>query len=42
VPVLLGGGERLFEPGTQPYPGYECVAYRPSKHVAHVQLAKRA
>ena len=41
VPVLLGGGERLFEPDTDPYPGYECVAYRPSKHVAHVQLAKR-
>jgi len=31
----------LFEPGTDPYPGYECVEYRPSKHVAHVRLTKR-
>jgi dihydrofolate reductase len=41
VPILLGGGERLFEPGIDRYPGYECVDFRPSESVAHVRLAKR-
>jgi dihydrofolate reductase len=38
VPVVLGGGERLFE-GPLPA-GYEVVDFVPSATVAHVHIAK--
>lgn len=42
VPILLGGGERLFDrPGDVPA-DYECVEYAPSPAVAHVRLARRS
>jgi transposase len=38
VPVLLGSGERLFEP---PVPeGRRCVEFTPSRTVAHVRLRR--
>ncbi len=41
VPILLGGGERLFENlGT--LDGYECVELVASQSVAHVRLARKA
>ncbi len=39
VPILLGGGERLFADPTA-VDGYEVVEYLPSEAVAHVRLAK--
>jgi dihydrofolate reductase len=39
VPVLLGGGERLFDGGSF---GYRCVEFAPSPAVAHVRLAREA
>ena len=42
VPVLLGGGERLFDDGLDGVAlGYECVRFAPSATVAHVVLARR-
>jgi dihydrofolate reductase len=41
APVLLGGGERLFEPDRDRYDGYECVEFVPSAQIAHILLAKR-
>jgi len=44
VPVLLGGGERLFaapEPGSGP-PGYECVELVGSDSVVHLRLRRTA
>ncbi len=38
APVLLGAGERLFEPGVAD--GYECVEFASSPAVAHVRLAR--
>jgi len=40
VPVLLGGGERLFE-GTG-WDGWRCVEFTPSSTVAHVRLRRDA
>jgi dihydrofolate reductase len=40
VPILLGGGERLFD-GLEGGPhGYECVEIAASQSVAHVRLAR--
>jgi dihydrofolate reductase len=39
VPVLLGGGERLFDNLDGGAEGYECVEFAPSPSVAHVRLA---
>ena len=41
VPVLLGGGERIFEPNDR-YGRYECAEFIPSRRVAHVVLTPRA
>jgi dihydrofolate reductase len=41
VPVLLGGGERLFEHLGDGPQGYECVELVSSPAVAHVRLARR-
>jgi dihydrofolate reductase len=40
VPVLLGGGERLFDDLAGGRGGYECVAISSSPAVAHFQYAK--
>jgi dihydrofolate reductase len=40
VPILLGGGERLFENVDGVPDGYECVEFVSSPAVAHVRLAK--
>jgi dihydrofolate reductase len=40
VPVLLGGGERLFENLDGGPDGYECVQFVPSKSVTHVRFAR--
>jgi dihydrofolate reductase len=42
VPVLLGGGERLFENLDAPALGYVCVQSVASPTVAHALLAKKA
>jgi dihydrofolate reductase len=41
VPVLLGGGERLFD-HLDGAPGYECVEFVSSPSVSHVRLAPKA
>jgi dihydrofolate reductase len=41
VPVLLGGGERLFEDLGAALDGWRCVEFAPSKAVAHVRLRRR-
>ena len=41
VPILLGGGERLFEGVEAGIPGYECVeVVAPPSRVAHVRFAR--
>jgi dihydrofolate reductase len=40
VPVLLGGGERLFDDLDGGLDGYECVEFVASAFVAHVRLAR--
>ncbi len=40
VPVLLGGGERLFDHLDGGAAGYECVEFVSSPAVAHVRLAR--
>jgi dihydrofolate reductase len=40
VPVLLGGGERLFDHLDGGPHGYECVEFACSPSVAHVRLAR--
>jgi dihydrofolate reductase len=40
VPVLLGGGERLFEGLGAALDGWACVEFRPSPSVAHVRLRR--
>jgi dihydrofolate reductase len=40
VPVLLGGGERLFDHLDGGPAGYECVQFVASESVAHVRFAK--
>jgi dihydrofolate reductase len=40
VPVLLGGGERLFEGNG--WDGWRCVEFAPSSTVAHVRLRRDA
>jgi dihydrofolate reductase len=42
VPVLLGGGERLFEGVDLPALGYECVQLVGSEKAAHVVFGRRA
>jgi dihydrofolate reductase len=42
VPVLLGRGERLFEPQLDLATSYECVEFVSSPSVCHVRLARRA
>ena len=42
APVLLGGGERLFEGVDLPGLGYECVQFVGSEKATHVVLRKRA
>jgi dihydrofolate reductase len=42
VPILLGGGERLFENVGDTPNGYECVEFVSSPAVAHVRFARRA
>jgi dihydrofolate reductase len=41
VPVLLGGGERLFDDLGDALIGWTCVEYAPSPSVAHVRLRPR-
>lgn len=40
VPILLGGGERLFDNLGGAPAGYECVEFVSSPEVAHVRLAR--
>jgi dihydrofolate reductase len=40
VPILLGGGERLFDGLDGGPDGYECVELACSPSVAHVRLAR--
>jgi dihydrofolate reductase len=40
VPVLLRGGERLFDHLDGGPDGYECVEFAPSSSVAHVRLSR--
>jgi dihydrofolate reductase len=40
VPVLLGGGERLFDHDDGGPTGYECVELVSSASVAHARLAR--
>jgi dihydrofolate reductase len=40
VPILLGGGERLFGDLDVNAAGYECVEHRSSARVFHVLLAR--
>lgn len=42
APVLLGGGERLFEGVDLPALGYECVKFVGSEKATHVVLQRRA
>jgi dihydrofolate reductase len=42
APVLLGGGERLFDEPRTGVPGLEVVDFTPSRAVAHVRLARTA
>ena len=42
VPVLLGGGERLFDHLEGGPEGYEVVEFVSSPAVAHVRLARTA
>jgi dihydrofolate reductase len=42
VPILLGGGERLFADLGDGIDGYECVELASSPSVAHVRLARAA
>jgi dihydrofolate reductase len=42
VPVLLGGGERLFEGVDLRASGYECVQFVASEKATHVVLARQA
>jgi riboflavin biosynthesis pyrimidine reductase len=41
VPVLLGGGERLFEDLGSALDGWGCVEFAPSASVTHVRLRRR-
>ena len=40
VPILLGGGERLFDHLDGGPDGYECVEFVSSPSVAHVRLSR--
>ena len=40
VPVLLGGGERLFDGLGSATEGWRCVEFVPSRSVAHVRLRR--
>jgi dihydrofolate reductase len=40
VPVLLGGGERLFDGLGSVMAGWRCVEFTPSRSVAHVRLRR--
>ncbi len=42
VPVLLGGGERLFEGVDLPALGYECVQFVGSEKATHVVFERKA
>lgn len=42
APVLLGGGERLFEGVDLRAAGYECVEFVGSENAAHVVLRRQA
>ena len=42
VPVLLGGGERLFEGAGPALADWRCVEFAPSASVAHVRLRRDA
>ena len=42
VPILLGGGERLFDHLDGGPEGYECVEHACSPAVMHVLLARAA
>jgi dihydrofolate reductase len=42
APVLLGGGERLFDHLDGAVDGYECVELVSSPSVAHVRLARKS
>jgi dihydrofolate reductase len=41
VPVLLGGGERLFDNLGDALEGWSCVEFAPSSAVAHVRLRRQ-
>jgi dihydrofolate reductase len=41
VPVLLGGGERLFDGLDDALENWACVEFAPSASVAHVRLRRR-
>jgi dihydrofolate reductase len=41
VPVLLGGGERLFDDRWNSDDGWTCVEFAPSDAVTHVRLRRR-
>jgi dihydrofolate reductase len=40
VPILLGGGERLFEDLGSALDGWTCVEFAPSRSVTHVRLRR--
>jgi dihydrofolate reductase len=42
APVLLGGGERLFEGVDLRASGYECIQFMASENATHVVLRRRA
>jgi dihydrofolate reductase len=42
IPVLLGGGERLFDHLEGGVPGLEVVEFVPSRTIAHARLARAA
>ena len=42
VPVLLGGGERLFDNLGTALDGWRCVEFAPSGSVTHVRLRHQA
>ena len=41
VPILLGGGERLFDEPTGPLDDWTCVEFAPSASVTHVRLRRQ-
>jgi dihydrofolate reductase len=42
VPILLGGGERIFDQPGDGTDHYECVGFVPTEAAIHVRFARRA